>query len=49
MKLVSWALGIWAEITFVLCVIYGLVTPLALHGMQSFLGPKSGRATRGDA
>lgn len=36
-KLVSWALGIWAAITFVLCVIYGLVTPAAAHGMQTFL------------
>ena len=35
-KLVSWALGIWAAITFVLCVIYGLVTPSTL-GMQGFL------------
>ena len=36
-KLVSWALGIWAAITFVLCIIYGLVTPEAAHGMQTFL------------
>jgi len=36
-KLVSWALGIWAGISFVLCVIYGLVTPGAAHGMQTFL------------
>lgn len=36
MKLVSWALGIWAAITFVVCVLYGLVTPEALH-MQAFL------------
>lgn len=36
-RLVSWALGTWAAITFVLCVIYGLVTPVALHGMQTFL------------
>ena len=35
-KLVTWTLGIWAAITFVLCVIYGLVTPKAL-GMQPFL------------
>ena len=35
-RLVSWALGIWAGITFVLCVIYGLVTPRDL-GMQTFL------------
>lgn len=30
-KLVSWALGIWGAIAFVLCVIYGLVTPESLH------------------
>lgn len=30
-KLVTWALGIWAAISFVLCVIYGLVTPQSLH------------------
>lgn len=35
-KLVSWALGIWAAITFVVCVLYGLVTPDALH-MHAFL------------
>ena len=35
-KLVAWALGIWAAITFVLCVIYGLVTPQSLH-MGAFL------------
>ena len=35
-KLVTWALGIFAAITFVLCVIYGLVTPKSLH-MGEFL------------
>lgn len=35
-KLVTWALGIFAVITFVLCVIYGLVTPKSLH-MSEFL------------
>jgi 2TM family of unknown function (DUF5676) len=35
-KLVSWALGIFAAITFVLCVIFGLVTPQSLH-MHTFL------------
>jgi hypothetical protein len=35
-KLVSWTLGIWAAITFVVCVIYGLVTPQSLH-MSPFL------------
>nr|WP_296719926.1 DUF5676 family membrane protein [Tistrella sp.] len=35
-KLVTWALGIWTSITFVVCVIYGLVTPQSLH-MSAFL------------
>ena len=35
-KIVAWALGIWFAITFVLCVIYGLVTPQALR-MSDFL------------
>ncbi len=35
-KLVTWALGIWASITFVVCVIYGLVTPESLQ-MSAFL------------
>lgn len=35
-KLVTWALGIWAAVTFVVCVIYGLVTPQSLH-MSAFL------------
>jgi len=35
-KLVTWALGIWAAISFVVCVIYGLVTPASLH-MSTFL------------
>ena len=30
-KVVSWALGLWAAITFVMCVIYGLVTPESVH------------------
>lgn len=35
-KLVTWALGIWAAISFVVCVIYGLVAPQGLH-MGEFL------------
>ena len=35
-KLVSWALGLWCAVTFVVCVIYGLVTPQTLH-MHEFL------------
>lgn len=35
-KLVSWALGIFATVSFTLCVIYGLITPQSLH-MHTFL------------
>lgn len=35
-KLVSWALGIFAAVTFSTCVVYGLVTPQSLH-MHTFL------------
>ena len=35
-KLVSWSLGLFAAISFVLCVIYGLIVPPTLH-MASFL------------
>jgi hypothetical protein len=30
-RLVSWALGLFAAITFVVCVVWGLVTPKSLH------------------
>lgn len=30
-KVVSWALGIFTAISFVLCVIYGLIVPQSLH------------------
>ncbi len=30
-KIVAWALGLFTAITFVLCVIWGLVTPESLH------------------
>ena len=35
-KLLTWALGIWSAITFIVCVVYGLVTPQSLH-MHEFL------------
>ncbi len=35
-KLVSWVLGMFAAVSFVLCVVYGLVTPQSLH-MHTFL------------
>ena len=35
-KLVAWALGLWSVLTFLICVVYGLVAPPSLH-MTSFL------------
>ncbi len=35
-KLWSWSLGIFTALSFVLCVIWGLVTPATLH-MHNFL------------
>lgn len=31
MKVVTWSLGIFTAISFVLCVIYGLIVPASLH------------------
>lgn len=36
-KVVSWSLGIFTAVTYILCVIYGLVVPQRLHGMSAFL------------
>ncbi len=36
LKVVSWSLGLWASISFILCVAWGLVTPEGLH-MHVFL------------
>ena len=30
-KVVSWSLGLFTAISFVLCVIYGLLVPPSLH------------------
>ncbi len=35
-KIVSWSLGIFAAISFIVCVIYGLIVPPSLH-MATFL------------
>ncbi len=35
-KVVSWSLGIWAAFSFIVCVIWGLVTPQSIH-MHEFL------------
>lgn len=31
MKVVAWALGCFGAVTFVLCVLYGLIVPESLH------------------
>ncbi|MEW6054826.1 MAG: DUF5676 family membrane protein [Nitrospirota bacterium] len=36
-KVVSWSLGIFLALSFILCVLYGLVVPERLHGMSKFL------------
>lgn len=36
-RVVSWSLGIFFAITFILCVLYGLIVPERLHGMKTFL------------
>jgi hypothetical protein len=36
-RVVSWSLGLLFAISFVLCVIYGLIVPPRLHGMSVFL------------
>jgi hypothetical protein len=36
-KIVSWSLGIFTAISFVLCVIYGLIVPASLHNMAPLL------------
>ena len=36
MKVVSWALGSWGAVTFIVCVLYGLIVPESLH-MKSIL------------
>ncbi len=36
-KIVSWSLGTFFAVSFILCVLYGLVVPPRLHGMSAFL------------
>ena len=36
-RIVSWSLGIFFTISYLLCVIYGLIVPERLHGMKDFL------------
>jgi hypothetical protein len=33
-KAVTWALGLFGAVTFVMCVLYGLVVPKAFHMVQ---------------
>ena len=33
-KTVTWALGLFGAVTFVVCVLYGLVVPKAFHMVQ---------------
>ena len=35
-KVVAWSLGLFGAVTFVVCVLYGLIAPEALH-MSDFL------------
>lgn len=32
-KIVSWSMGIFTAISFILCVIYGLIVPSSLHSV----------------
>ncbi len=36
-KILSWLLGTFFAVFFILCVLYGLVVPPRLHGMSAFL------------
>ncbi len=36
-RIVSWSLGVFTTITYILCVLYGLIVPQRLHGMSAFL------------
>lgn len=35
-KIVTWSMGVFTAVSFILCVIYGLVTPESVH-MHTFL------------
>jgi hypothetical protein len=37
MRVVSWSLGIFLAVSYLFCVLYGLVVPERLHGMKDFL------------
>ncbi len=33
-KVMTWSLGLFGAVSFVLCVLYGLIVPTALHSVQ---------------
>jgi hypothetical protein len=35
LKVVSWSLGTFAAVSFVVCVIYGMIVPSSLHATQA--------------
>ena len=37
-RVMGWSLGVFAAVTYILCVLYGLLVPTRLHGMSAFLG-----------
>ncbi len=37
MRAISWSLGIFLAVSYILCVLYGLVVPERMHGMRAFL------------
>ncbi len=36
-RVVSWSMGIFLAVSFIICVVYGLIVPERLHGMSVFL------------
>jgi hypothetical protein len=36
-RVVSWSLGLLFSISFILCVVHGLIVPPRVHGMSVFL------------
>jgi hypothetical protein len=36
-KVVSWSLGLFLAVSYLLCVLYGMVVPEKLHGMKVLL------------
>ena len=36
-RVVSWSMGIFLALSYILCVVYGLIVPEKLHGMKDML------------